>query len=344
MRKRDFGQTADGRIISEYTLRNGTGMTAEITDMGAALVSLFVPDGQGKVRDVVLGLPDGAAYEKNTVSMGATVGRVANRIAGASFTMDGETYRLTANDGENTLHGGRDFYNHRLWQVKAISENSITLSLFSPHMDQGFPGNLTVEVIYTLTENNGLQIEYSAMSDKDTLLSLTNHSYFNLNGQDSGSVLRHKVWVDAEEFTEADENSIPTGKLRRVAGTPMDFRTPKEIGRDIDADYDALIFGKGYDHNWCLKTGGKLSKVAELWGDESRISMEVYTDMPGVQIYTANYLEGEKGKDGVIYGRRQGICLETQFYPDAIHHENFPSPILPAGKLFHSTTIYRFRT
>lgn len=344
MKQRPFGKNTKGEAATLYTFENSSGMVMEVTDFGATLYSLLVPDGKGGRIDVVLGYDDPIGYEgPSGTFFGATVSRNANRIGNARVIINEKEYRLDQNDGNNNLHSGYDFQSFRIWKVKAMTENSITFSLHSPDGDQGYPGAVDMDVTYTLTEENEVRLDYYAIPDADTILNLTNHSYFNLNGHASGSILKHTVWLDADSFTRADAQSIPTGEIVPVAGTPMDFRTRKEVGRDIEMDYEALNFGKGYDHNWCLNNGGKLAKVAELTGDLSGITMDVSTDLPGVQIYTANFLEKEAGKDGVVYLRRQGICFETQYYPDALNHPNFPSTLCKAGEVYKTTTIYRFR-
>lgn len=344
MKQRPFGKNTKGEAATLYTFENSSGMVMEVTDFGATLYSLLVPDGKGGRIDVVLGYDDPIGYEgPSGTFFGATVSRNANRIGNARVVINEKEYRLDQNDGNNNLHSGYDFQSFRIWKVKAMTENSITFSLHSPDGDQGYPGAVDMDVTYTLTEENEVRLDYYAVPDADTILNLTNHSYFNLNGHASGSILKHTVWLDADSFTRADAQSIPTGEIVPVAGTPMDFRTRKEVGRDIEMDYEALNFGKGYDHNWCLNNGGKLAKVAELTGDLSGITMDVSTDLPGVQIYTANFLEKEAGKDGVVYLRRQGICFETQYYPDALNHPNFPSTLCKAGEVYKTTTIYRFR-
>lgn len=342
--QRAFGKNKKGEKAVLYTLKNKNGMTFEVTDLGATLVSLQVPDKNGILCDVVLGCEDAAAYENaGGTFFGATVGRNANRIGGAEFSLNGKTYMLDKNNGENNLHSGLDFYSFRIWKVKETAEKSITFSLYSPDGDQGYPGALDVDVTYTLTEENEVRIDYAGVSDQDTIINLTNHSYFNLNGHASGPITGHELWIDADVFTRTDAVSIPTGELVPVEGTPMDFRTPKVVGKEIDAEYEAVILGNGYDHNWCLKNNGKLQKVAEAKGEKSGIIMDVYTDLPGMQVYTANFMEREPGKEGAVYGRRQGICFETQYAPDAIHHAHFESPVCRAGQVYRTTTIYKFR-
>ena len=343
MRRRSFGTGRNGENATLYLFENKNGMRMEVTDFGATLYALAVPDRENHLRDVVLGYDDPQGYMgKSGTGFGATVGRNGNRIGVASLSLNGQTYALAKNDHGNNLHSGPDYYHHRMWNVRKVTEDSITLSLTSPDGDQGFPGALEVEVTYTLTEDNALRIDYRGVPQADTILNLTNHSYFNLNGHDSGDVLEQELWVDADAFTATDAELIPTGQIVPVAGTPMDFRGKKKIGRDIRVDYEALNFAGGYDHNWCLNNGGAFARVAELSSGESGITMEVLTDRPGVQIYSGNFLVAEPGKGGAVYRRNQGICFETQCYPDAIHHPNFPSPVCRAGQEWHTTTVYRF--
>ncbi len=343
MQKRSFGKNAKGEEATLYTFENKNGMTMEVSDFGATLYSLTVPNQEGKLYDVVLGYDTPAGYEGPAGTFfGATVGRNANRIGNAAFSLNGKKYQLDKNDGKNNLHSGSDSYSFRIWKVKETTENSITFSLHSPDGDQGYPGTLDMDVTYVLTDDNAVQINYYGVPEKDTIINMTNHSYFNLNGHGSGSIEKHLIWVDADAYTVTDEESIPTGEIIPVKGTPMDFRVKKEVGKDIDADYEAVINGKGYDHNWCLNNHGKFAKVAELNADISGITLEVYTDLPGVQVYTGNFIPEEAGKQGVVYKRRQGICFETQYYPDAINHDNFESPVCRAGEVYKTTTVYKF--
>ena len=343
MVQKSFGQTKKGEKTSLYIFENKNGMTMAVSDFGATLQALCVPDKKGALLDVVLGYDDPSEYEGNSLPFfGATIGRNANRIGGGAIVLNGKRYELTKNDGANCLHSGTDFYSFRLWNVAETTENSITFALHSPDGDQGFPGALDVKVKYILTDENEVKIEYDAMPAEDTIINLTNHSYFNLNGHDSGNVLDHEVWIDADSYTRANKESIPTGEIVPVENTPMDFRVKKAIGKEIGAEYEALIFGKGYDHNWCLNNNGQLAKVAEASSEKSGISMEVYTDLPGVQMYTGNFITKEPGKAGAVYENRQGVCFETQYYPDAVNHENFPSPIFKKGEMYHTVTIYKF--
>ena len=372
MRMRSFGELNDGRKAGLYILRNESGMEVSLTDYGATLVSVIVPDRHGEGVDVVLGHDDVSGYENGHGSIGATVGRFANRIGGASFTIGRNSYRLTANNGPNTLHGGRDPYSDRLWGVKmpftkvssgnlavtyaaesisdsgsahareSLEPKQITFCLESPDGDQGFPGNLYIEVTYTLTDDCELHIDYRAISDADTPLNLTNHSYFNLAGHDSGTVLGQLLGINAAYFTPNDENTLPTGEIRPVEGTPMDFRTTKPIGADMESSYEQLVKCSGYDHNYVIDGEG-YRKAAVLHSEESGITMEVLTDLPGMQLYTGNFLDSEPGKGWSIYGKNAGVCFETQFFPDAVNRENFPGGVLRAGEAFISRTTYRWR-
>ena len=342
MKTRTFGRNSRGENATLYRFENSHGMVMEVSDFGATLYSLLVPTKNGPV-DVVLGYDDPAGYEgPSGTFFGATVGRNANRIAGGKFTLEGKTYILDVNNGPNNLHSGLDFYSFRVWQVAAVTENAITFALHSPHGDQGYPGALDMTVTYTLTEENTLRIDYYGVPQAKTPVNMTNHSYFNLNGHDSGNILDHTLWLDADHYTPADETSIPTGQIAPVADTPMDFRTPKTVGRDIGHDFEALNFGRGYDHNWCLNNSGRFARIATLTGDQTGLSMDVSTDLPGIQIYTGNFLTEEPGKGGFVYLHRAGICFETQYYPDSVNHPNFPSPILNAGEIYRTATEFRF--
>lgn len=341
--KKEFGMTKNGEMAYLYTIKNDNNMEIAVTDFGAALVSVLVPDKNGSIRDVVLGYDDAAAYEAGGISFGAPVGRSANRIGGAAFEINGVTYELEKNDNEkNNLHSGTNYYNKRFWKVVEEKENRISFVLHSADGDQGYPGALDMHVSYELTNDGIVRMEYEGVPSKDTIINMTNHSYFNLGGHDSGDVLEHQVMIDADYFTRADALSIPTGELVDVTGTPMDFRSLKKIGEGIDDDYEATRLGGGYDHNWVLKNAGKFAKVAKALCDESGIAMEVWTDLPGMQVYTANFLNNEPGKDKSTYQKRAAVCFETQYFPDAIHHENFASPVCKAGEVYKTMTEYRF--
>lgn len=335
--KEIFGILPDGQTASLYTISWGA-LTACVTDLGATLVRLMVPDAQGNRDDVVLGFDSPEGYLASTTYLGATIGRNSNRIAGASFPLNGHEYRNGANEGRNNLHSGPDGYDRRLWNVTALDASSITLALFSPNGDQGFPGNAHISVTYRLS-GEGLHIHYDAVCDQDTVFNMTNHSYFNLAGhRNTGAAMEQLLTIPGRFFNPDDAESIPTGELREVAGSPMDFRCPKPIGQDINADYDALNLQGGYDHNYEVFC----QPAAILFSPASGREMAVYTDCPGIQFYAGNFLNDD-GKDGVHYHKRSGICLETQYYPDAIHHPQWPQPITRAGQHYTSETLYRFR-
>ncbi len=336
--KETFGVLPSGEKATLYTISCG-GLTAAVTDYGANLVRLLVPDANGCLADVVLGYDDCNGYRvTNGAALGATVGRNANRLKGASFVLNGETWNLTPNEGPNNLHSGPDFYFQRMWTLESHTDTAIKLSLDSPHGDQGFPGNAKIFVTYSLDDSGGLHILYEATSDRDTVFNLTNHSYFNLAGhQHTGKAMEQELTLPGSFFNPDDAENIPTGELRSVEVTPMDFRTPKAIGRDIEADYEPLHLQGGYDHNWEVAC----NPCAILHDPSSGRTMEVHTDCPGIQFYAGNFLN-ELGKDGVHYTKRTGIALETQFYPDCLHHSDWPQPITKAGEQYRSETIYRF--
>ena len=338
-----FGVMPDGTAVELYTLRSGA-LACGVITFGGSLQSLRVPDRTGRPVDVLLGFDTLEPYRTHGKSLGALVGRYANRIGGASFTLNGKSYPLAANDhGVNHLHGGLTGYNQRVWTVEDAGEDHLTLSLFSPDGEEGYPGNLTVHVTYTLTAE-GLTIGYRAECDQDTVCSLTNHAYFNLSGHDSGPVLDQTIQLLADRYTPTDPLSIPTGEIAPVEGTPMDLRRPTPIGARIGEAFPQLLQAGGYDHNW-IPDGepGSLRPIARASSPASGISMEVLSTLPGVQFYTGNYLDGcPAGKGGAAYAKRWGFCLETQFYPDTPNHENFPSCVLRAGQVFDHTASFRF--
>ena len=337
--RKPFGILPDGQQATLYTITRGN-MTAKITDYGATLVSLIVPDPQGALADVVLGFDDCNGYRTGDGYLGSTVGRNANRVGGATFLLNGKPVRLEANDNKNNLHSGSESYCFRLWQLQKHEASSVTFRLHSPNGDQGFPGNADISVQYALEPGGVLRITYDAVSDMDTVFNLTNHSYFNLAGHDKPELAMGQILSMPARFFNADDaESIPTGELRSVAGSPMDFRQPKSIGRDLDEDYDALHLQGGYDHNFEVYT----DPCAILHDPVSGRTMAVSTDCPGIQFYSGNFLPGEAGKDGVIYIRRGGIALETQFYPDSVNHPEWPQPFYKAGQPYHSETKYIFK-
>lgn len=342
MKIRDFGTTPKGEMAHLYSFENNNGIIMEVSDFGAALVSLIVPDKNGKKIDISLGYDSPSEYINGSGTFfGSTVGRNANRIRNASFELNGKMYKLDSNKGSCNLHSGCDFYSYRIWSVKETGGNYIVFSLHSDDMDQGYPAALDLDVRYTLTDADTIEIDYLGVPDGDTIINITNHSYFNLNGHNSGDILCHELYIDADEYTVNDADGITTGEILRVENTPMDFRKMKKIGMDINADYKALILAHGYDHNWCLNNNGEYKKVAEAIGNKSGVKLEVFTDLIGMQLYTANYIENEKGKDGAVYQRHQGVCFETQFFPDAIHHAHFKQPIFNKDEVFKSKTAFR---
>lgn len=336
--KASFGFLPTGEETFLYTISCG-GITAAATDYGAALVQLLVPDRSGNVADVVLGYDDCNGYRTaNGAFLGATVGRNANRTKDACFVLNGQTFAMNPNENGNNLHSGPDSFNLRLWKAVDHRKDSVTFELFSPHGDQGFPGNATIRVTYSLDPEGGLHIVYDAVSDRDTVFNMTNHSYFNLAGQERlDAAMNQILTIPGRFFNPDDRQNIPTGELRRVEGTPMDFRSPKAIGQDIGEDYEPLHLQGGFDHNWEVYC----NPCATLHDPESGRTMAVYTDCPGIQFYAGNFLN-ETGKGGLSYGKRTGVALETQFWPDALHHSDWPQPITRAGETYHSETVYRF--
>ena len=338
-----FGTMPDGTPVELYTLAAGA-LSCQIITFGGSLQSLRVPDRSGKPVDVLLGFDALEPYRTHGKSLGALVGRYANRIGGAKFSLNGQTYQLAANNnGVNHLHGGLVGFNQRVWTVEEAGDDRLALSLFSPDGEEGYPGNLTVRVTYTLTEE-GLTIGYRAECDRDTVCNLTNHAYFNLSGHDSGPVLDQTIQLLADRYTPTDPLSIPTGEIAPVEGTPMDLRRTTPIGARIGEDFPQLLQAGGYDHNWIPNgEAGTLRPIARAASPATGISMEVLSALPGVQFYTGNYLDGcPAGKGGAAYANRWGFCLETQFYPDSPNHANFPSCVLRAGEVFDHTAAFRF--
>ena len=341
--QRNFGKDAQGRETTLYTLENQNGMKAEVTDLGAILVSLHVPGQDGKIKDVVLGFDSAEGYLKNGSFFGATIGPSANRIGGASFEIDGATYRVDVNDGPNNLHSHMDQgYHKQLWDAQ-VGENSITFTIRDTDGNMGFPGNKVLQLTYTLDEENGLTLHYHGTSDKKTILNPTNHTYFNLNGHKAGSIEGHQLQLFASHYTPVVEGAIPTGEIAAVAGTVMDFTQPKTVGKEIGADFEQLLLTQGYDHNWVVDGwDGELRRIAVLRAPESGLCMATYSTLPGVQFYAGNCISPEPGKDGAFYEKRSGLCLETQYYPDSIHQPEFPSCVFGPDREYDSTTVYRF--
>lgn len=339
-----FEQSVEGKQVALYTLKNRNGLSMCVTNYGARIVSLMAPDKNGKMEDVVLGFDSLDNYLNLKNNYGAAIGRYANRIANATFSLGDIEYKLAPNNGPNTLHGGVVGFNSKVWDVVQKSPAELELSLVSPDMEEGFPGELKVVMTYTLTDNNELVIKYSATTDKQTICNLTNHSYFNLHGAGNGDVLDHLLYVNADAITPVDSVLIPTGEIRDVTGTPFDFRTPTAIGARIGADDTQLKIANGYDHNFVLNNNDKeVILAASIYEPVSGRLMEVFTDQPGIQIYGGNFLDGKvPGKAGKPYPFRSAICMETQFFPDSPNQPEFPSVILNPGETYTHTCIYKF--
>jgi aldose 1-epimerase len=348
VKKTSFGKTPDGRQVDLYTLTNAKGVEVAITNFGGIVVTVKVPDRNGKVADVVFGYDSLDGYINDKSYFGALVGRYGNRIAHGQFVLDGVTYKLAKNNGENTLHGGVKGFNKVVWDAKEVASKdgaSLQLNYLSKDGEEGYPGNLKVQVVYTWTDANELKIDYSATTDKKTVVNLTNHSYFNLAGQGNGDILGHELTIQADRFTPVDAGLIPTGELRPVDGTPFDFRKRTAIGARITADDEQLKLGKGYDHNWVLNHTAEVSLAARAVEPNSGRVLEVWTTQPGVQFYTGNFLDGTvTGKGGKAYGFRTAFCLETQHFPDSPNHPEFPSTVLKPGERYHEVTLYKFLT
>ncbi len=339
--KEKFGVCKDGKSAYLYTIKNEAGMSAKICDFGGIIVNLFVKDKLGQKKDVVLGFDSLAEYEANPPYFGAAIGRCANRINDGRFSLDGKEYQLDCNEGENHLHGGKQGFDKKLWNAEQTSPDSLKLTLFSADNDQHYPGNLIVCVIYTITKNNALLIEYKGLSDKKTLFNMTNHSYFNLDGQDSSSILEHYVSIDADSITTVTENMKSTGEIMPVEGTPLDFRKSKKIGAHINAAHPQIEYVKGFDHNFALNHSSDI--IAQAYSEDSGICMSVSTNLPGVQLYTGNYLD----ENITLKGERKAaqynaFCLETQYFPNAINYTAFDTPAIEAGQYTQYQTSYEF--
>jgi aldose 1-epimerase len=345
--KEDFG-TVDGKKVELYTLTNRKGVEAKITTYGGAVVSLKVPDRNGNLADIVLGYDNLAGYLQDTSYFGSIIGRYGNRIAKGRFNLNGVEYKLATNNGENHLHGGIKGFDKVVWSgapSNVANGVSLKLTYASRDMEEGYPGNLFVTVVYTLTNNNELKIDYSATTDKDTVLNLTHHSYFNLAGEGNGDILKHEMMINANRFTPVDSALIPTGELRAVGGTPFDFLRPTAIGARINQDEEQLKLGRGYDHNFVISSrSGVMRRAARVFEESSGRIMEVWTTEPGMQFYTGNFLDGKPGKGGKPYQIRYGFCLETQHFPDSPNHPTFPTTILKKGARYQTSTIYKFST
>jgi aldose 1-epimerase len=345
-----YGTLPDGGAVDIYTMQNDHGMTVKFLSLGGYITEIDVPDRYGRADDVVLSHANLQGYNSNVGYFGAIVGRYANRIAKGTFTLNGTTYHLPINNGPNSLHGGTQGFNTRIWEVtpRSVPDGaSAVLAYTSPDGQDGYPGTLTVQVTYTLDQSNALRIDYQATTDKPTVINLTNHSYFNLDGNGSGSALNQLLQINADNYTPTDATQIPTGVIAPVAGTPMDFRTLHPINAQIRAPFEQIILAHGYDHNWVLnKTQpGELSFAAKAYSPKTGRIVEVYTTEPGVQVYTSNYLQGNfLGSSHTLYRQGDGYTFETQHFPDSPNHPNFPTTVLNPGQTFRSTTIFRFST
>ncbi len=346
VQKVDFGKTRDGVPVEQYVLRNANGIVAKIITYGATMTDLLVPDRNGRTASVVLGFDRLDGYLGDEPYFGSTIGRVANRIAGATFQLNGQTYKLAANNGPNSLHGGLKGFDKVVWRAQPRAgegDPSVVFTYRSADGEEGYPGNLTVTVTYTLTRQNEVRLDYSATTDKATPVNLTNHSYFNLAGEGSGTIVDHELMIPAQSFTPTDAALIPTGQIAPVRGTPVDFTTPTRIGARIDK-----VPGPppgGYDHNYVLPPHAQLALAARLTEPKTGRVMEVMTTEPGIQFYSGNFLDGTiRGRSGVAYVKHAALCLETQHFPDSVHHANFPSTILKPGERLTSETVYRFST
>ncbi len=338
-----FGTSPEGEEILLYTMTNSRGMQAAVTNLGAILVKLCVPDQRGGFTDVVLGFDNAREYYGNPSFFGAVIGPSANRIGGASFTLEGVTYQLDVNDNGNNLHSHRERgYHKRLWDAK-VEGDRVVFMLEDVDGGLGFPGNKRLQVAYTLEEDNSLKLHYHGQSDRNTILNPTNHTYFNLNGQGSGTIEDHELCLKASRYTPVSEGAIPTGEIAPVKGTPMDFTLGKPVGREINGDFEQLALTGGYDHNWVIDGWDEsLQHFATVKAPESGISMYAYTTLPGVQFYAGNFIDTQQGKSGAVYRKRSGLCLETQYFPDSIHNANFPSCVFGGDREYDSVTVYRF--
>ena len=340
----DFQSTSQEGSTDLFTLVNKNGMEVCITNFGGRIVSVMVPDRSGEKKDVVLGFDNIQDYITKSSDFGASIGRYANRIGGHQFPLDGQVITLPDNDNGNCLHGGPKGWQYRVYQATKVEKDCLELTLVSTDGDMNFPGEVTAKVTFLLTPDNAIDISYSATTTKKTVINMTNHSYFNLSGDPSTPATDHILWVNADAYTPVNDNFITLGTIDSVEGTPMDFRTAHEVGRDIDSDFEQVVFGHGYDHNWVLNTKGDIKEcAARLMSPKTGITLEVYTDEPGIQVYAGNFLDGTvTGKNGVAYPRRASVCLETQHYPDSPNKPQWPSVFLEPGQTYHSHCIFKF--
>ncbi|HVU10865.1 MAG TPA: aldose epimerase family protein [Phototrophicaceae bacterium] len=338
--QQSYGETASGVQVDEYTLTNANGLEMKVITFGGIITSLRVPDRAGKLDNIALGFGQLEDYESNAPYLGAIIGRFGNRLGNSRFTLDGIEYRITSNVGEHTLHGGAIGFDKVVWKAEIVGAAALKLTYLSPDGEEGFPGNLTTTVVYTLSDDNALRIDYTATTDAPTIINLTNHTYFNLAGNGSGDVYNHRVMINAEGYTPVDAAQIPTGGIAPVEGTPLDFRQPTAVGRDIRSSHVQMVLSRGFDHNFVLNGKSPAARVSEP--TTGRV-IEMTTTEPAVQFYTGNFLDGTLvGSAGATYRQGDGLCLETQHFPDAPHHDNFPSTVLRPGETYTSTTTYKF--
>ena len=341
MNKEFFGRTKNNEEIYRITLENKNGMRVYLLSYGGIIQSISLPDNNGRAAELCLGYETLEEYENGNCFFGASIGRHANRIGGGSFQINGISYQLEKNNLGNNLHGGSGGFHSKVYEI-GEKESGVIFSRTSPHLESGFPGNLQVKLSYTLGDDNGLEIAYHAICDADTIVNLTNHSYFNLSGAGSREITDHILQINADKYTEIDENGLATGIIADVENTPFDFRTPKLIGESVDSSFEQIKLGHGYDHNFILSGGDGLKTAASAHSSKSGISLEVLTTKPGMQFYSGNFMESCRGIGGA-YNRRGGFCLETQYFPNGMAHENFPSPLLKAGEIYSHKTVYRFK-
>jgi Galactose mutarotase and related enzymes len=340
-----FNKEVQGKQNKLHVMTNANGMEVTVINFGARITSVWVPDNKGNMKDVVLGFASMDDFLNNNSNFGAAIGRYGNRIGKGKFTLDGTDYQLTINNGENTLHGGTIGFDQLMFDIQQIDDQTLECELFSPDGDNGFPGNLNVTIIYKLTDNNAIDISYSATTDKPTIVNLTNHSYFNLSGNPGNPITDHILFLDCDHYTPTDSGLIPTGEIAPVVGTPMDFTTSYVIGERInDTGFEAIELGNGYDHNWVANKPGDLSNpIAKVTYPATGIILEVFTNEPGIQFYAGNFLNGTlTGKNGIVYQQRSALCLETQHYPDSPNKPNFPSTVLRPKEIYNSRCIYKF--
>ena len=343
MKTNVFGKTAQGKDVTEYVIENKNGMAIHLLDFGAILHRIYIPNKDGSKKDVALTCPDMEVYAINDTYLGSTIAPNANRIGKAKLTIDNVEYSMEVNDGENNLHTAFETgMNKRLWKAET-SDDSVKFSATLADGEFGLPGDRELTVTYTLTDDNEIKIDYSGTSSKNTIINMTNHTYFNLKGHGNGDILDHELWLNAKTFTMPDDGGIPTGEIASVTGTPLDFTVMKPIRRDNDITNPIMALVNGYDHNYCIDGwDGKIKKVAEVKEPESSVVMEVYSDLPGIQFYSGNYVNNTAGKDGMVYQKNYGLCLETQYYPDHINHPEFPQAVFGPDKEYKTTTVYKF--